>query len=151
MRTPTSVRFVTPLALALALAAAPVTADVVIPSSAFVQRCRNVAEFQTDVRVFNPTSSPVNVTPVFYDQRDRPDASRRRSRIVTVPARGQVAFDNILATLFGRPTTAPSGRSASRRRRTIIVSSCVNNVNACGNGLGTSGQWLPGIDVGQAP
>ena len=132
---------------AFALAAVTGSADVVIPSSAFSSG-QNNAEFHSDVRVFNPTNSPVNVTPVFYNQANGQTVAAPAPGFVTVPARGQVAFDNILATLFLQAkgvfgpirfeTTAP-----------IIVSSSVNNVNACGNGA-TSGQWLPGIDAGQA-
>ena len=130
-----------------ALGAGAGSADVVIPSSAFSSG-QNNAEFHSDVRVFNPTNSPVNVTPVFYNQANGQTVAAPAPGFVTVPARGQVAFDNVLATLFLQAkgvfgpirfeTTAP-----------IIVSSSVNNVNACGNGA-TSGQWLPGIDVGQA-
>jgi PKD repeat protein len=134
--------------LASLVAARPLEGDVVIPSSAF-SGGQNGAEFHSDVRVFNPTNAPVNVTPVFYDQRS---GQTFTAPLQTIPARAQQSFDNILGTLFGR--TLANGAFGPIRFQTsapIIVSSGVNNVNACGTqGTSTSGQWLPGIDVGQA-
>lgn len=147
MRTPAPVRFVIPLVFALALVSTAAFADVVIPSSAFANG-QNFAEFHSDVRVFNPTNAPVNVTPVFYNQANGQTVAAPAPGTVTVPARGQVAFDNILATLFLQAKGA-FGPIRFETAAPIIVSSSVNNVNACGNGA-TSGQWLPGIDVGQA-
>jgi PKD repeat protein len=147
MRTPAPVRFVTPLVFALALVSAAGSADVVIPSSAFANG-QNFAEFHSDVRVFNPTNTPVNVTPVFYNQANGQTVLAPAPGTVTVPARGQVAFDNILSSLFLQDKGA-FGPLRFQTAAPIIVSSSVNNVNACGNGA-TSGQWLPGIDVGQA-
>jgi plastocyanin len=67
-----------------------------------------------------------------------------------VPARTQVAYDNILASLFGRALGQASfGPIRFQSTGTIIVSSGVNNVNACGSGA-VSGQWLPGLDDSQA-
>jgi PKD repeat protein len=147
MRTSAPVRFVTPLAFALALVSAAAFADVVIPSSAF-SNGQNFAEFHSDVRVFNPTNAPVNVTPVFYNQANGQIVAAPAPGTVTVPARGQVAFDNVLASLFLQAKGA-FGPIRFETAAPIVVSSSVNNVNACGNGA-TSGQWLPGIDVGQA-
>jgi PKD repeat protein len=124
----------------------PLDGDVVIPSSAF-SGGQNGAEFHSDVRVFNPTNAPVDVTPVFYDQRS---GQTFTAPLQTIPARAQQSFDNVLGTLFGRTlANAAFGPIRFATPAPIIVSSSVNNVNACGNGS-TSGQWLPGIDVGQA-
>jgi len=133
--------------LASLVAACPLEGDVVIPSSAFANG-QNFAEFHSDVRIFNPTNAPVNVTPVFYNQANGQTVAAPAPGTVTVPARGQVAFDNILATLFLQDKGA-FGPIRFATPAPIIVSSSVNNVNACGNGA-TSGQWLPGIEVGQA-
>ncbi|HEX7614395.1 MAG TPA: PKD domain-containing protein [Thermoanaerobaculia bacterium] len=135
------------VAVVFALAAGAGSADVVIPSSAFANG-QNFAEFHSDVRVFNPTNAPVNVTPIFYNQANGQAVAAPAPGTVTVPARGQVAFDNVLATLFLQAKGA-FGPIRFGTTAPIIVSSSVNNVNACGNGA-TSGQWLPGIDVGQA-
>ena len=148
MRTPTSVRFVTPLALTLALAAASARADVVIPSSAF-STGRNNAEFHSDVRVFNPTNSPINFTPIFY----RSDAGGNvlntvQMPIVTIGPREQLAYDNVLHSLFGQ-SIGVFGPISFQTSDTLLVSSGVNNVNGCGNGS-VSGQWLPGIDTSAA-
>ena len=65
----------------------------------------------------------------------------------TIPARTQQSFDNILGTLFGK--TLDDGAFGPIRFQTsgtVIVSSSVNNYNACGNGA-VSGQWLPGLDA----
>ncbi|MDL2716360.1 MAG: PKD domain-containing protein [Acidobacteriota bacterium] len=129
------------------LASGAGTADVVIPSSAF-SAGQNSAEFHSDVRVFNPTNAPVNVTPVFYNQANGQTVAAPAPGFVTVPARGQLAFDNVLATLFLQ-AKGVFGPIRFQTPAPIIVSSGVNNVNSCGNGS-TSGQWLPGIDVGQA-
>ena len=57
-----------PVLLALVLAGAlPAAADVVIPSSAFSGGA-NDAQFQSDVGIFNPGSTPATVTPFLYDQ-----------------------------------------------------------------------------------
>ena len=142
MRTPASLRFVTPLALILVLAAASARADVVIPSSVY-RRGAGGAEFRSDVRVFNPTASPINYTPVLYDQ---VSGQTLAAPLQTIPARTQQSFDNIVGTLFGK--TLADGAFGPIRFQTsgvILVSSSVNNYNACGNGA-VSGQWLPGID-----
>ncbi|MFI5119193.1 MAG: PKD domain-containing protein [Thermoanaerobaculia bacterium] len=148
MRTPTSVRFVTPFVLTLALAGAAARADVVIPSSAFSSG-RNSAEFHSDVRVFNPTNSPIDFTPIFY----RSDAGGNvlntvQMPVVTIGPRVQIAYDNVLQTLFGQ-SLGVFGPILFQSAGKLLVSSSVNNVNACGNGS-VSGQWLPGIDVGSA-
>ncbi len=146
MRTPSSARFVAPLALALVLAAAAARADVVIPSSVF-RRGTGGAEFRSDVRVFNPTSSPINYTPVLYDQ---VSGQALTAPLQTIPARTQQSFDNIVGTLFGK--TLDEGSFGPIRFQTsgaLIVSSSVNNYNACGNGA-VSGQWLPGLDASAA-
>jgi PKD repeat protein len=122
-------------------------ADVVVPSSAFSSG-QNGAEFRTDVRIFNPTTNPVTVTPVFYNQAAGGAPIPSVPATLVIPPRTQASFDNVLESLFGqaRGVFGPIrfGTTAS-----ILVSTGVNNVNACGNGS-TSGQWLPGIDQGQA-
>ncbi len=143
MRTPASVRFVTPLALTLAFAAAAARADVVIPSTVY-RRGAGGAEFRSDVRVLNPTASPINYTPVLYDQ---VSGQTLTAPLQTIPARTQQSFDNIVGTLFGK--TLVDGAFGPIRFQTsgaILVSSSVNNYNACGNGA-ISGQWLPGLDA----
>jgi PKD repeat protein len=116
-------------------------ADVVIPSSAFASG-RNAAEFHSDVRVFNPSTSPVIFTPVFYDQSSSETITKAA---VTLPGRSQVAYDNVLSSLFGR-SVGSFGPIRFQTSSPLVVSSSVNNVNGCGNGS-VSGQWLPGIDV----
>ncbi len=135
-----------PLALLTALAA---PADVVIPSSAF-SAGRNGAEFHTDVRVFNPSStSPVLVTPFFYQS----DVNGNVVNTVGEPAfavgpREQVSFDNVLQGLFRQPLGV-FGPIRFVANAPILVSSGTNNVNGCGNGS-VSGQSIPGMDTGQA-
>ncbi len=148
MKTPTSVRSATPLALALVLAAAAARADVVIPSTAFSSG-RNLAEFHSDVRVFNPTNSPINFTPIFY----RSDAGGNvldtvQKPVVTIGPREQLAYDNVLQSLFGQ-SLGVFGPILFQTTGTLLVSSGVNNVNGCGNGS-VSGQSLPGIDTSAA-
>jgi PKD repeat protein len=143
MRTPTSVRSVTPLVLTLVLAAAAARADVVIPSSVY-RRGAGGAEFRSDVRIFNPTTAPVNVTPILYDQVSGQTITKPAE---TIPPRAQKSYDNIVGTLFGK--TLDDGAFGPIRFQTsgtVIVSSSVNNYNACGNGA-VSGQWLPGLDA----
>ncbi len=149
MRTPIFVRFVTPFTLTLALtAAAAARADVLIPSSAF-STGKNNAEFHSDVRVFNPTNSPINFTPIFY----RSDAAGNvvntvQMPVVTIGPREQLAFDNVLQGLFGQ-SIGVFGPVRFQTTDTLLVSSGVNNVNGCGNGS-VSGQSLPGIDTSAA-
>ena len=148
MGTLASVRLVTPFALTLALAASAARADVVIPSSAFSSG-RNLAEFHSDVRVFNPTSSPINFTPIFY----RSDAGGNvlntvQMPVVTIGPREQLAYDNVLQSLFGQ-SLGVFGPIRLQTAGALLVSSGVNNVNGCGNGS-VSGQWLPGIDTSAA-
>ncbi|MFI5197231.1 MAG: PKD domain-containing protein [Thermoanaerobaculia bacterium] len=134
-------------ALAL-LASGAAAADVLIPSSAF-SAGKNSAEFHSDVRVFNPTSSPVGFTPIFYGS----DAAGNVVNTVQMPfvsiaPRQQLSYNNVLQSLFNLPIGV-FGPIRFQTTGTLIVSSSVNNVNACGNGS-TSGQWLPGIDSSQA-
>ncbi len=133
-------------AAAIAILAGAASADVVIPSTVY-RRGANSAEFRSDVRVFNPTNSPVNYTPVLYDQ---VTGQTFTGPLQTIPPRTQQAFDNIVGTVFGRTLDNGSfGPIRFQTAGTIIVSSSVNNYNACGNGA-VSGQWLPGLDAGQA-
>jgi PKD repeat protein len=130
------------------LASAVASADVVVPSSAFLLG-KNSAEFHSDVRVFNPTSSPVGFTPVFYSS----DAAGNVLNTIQMPfvsigPRQQLAYNNVLQSLFGLPIGV-FGPIRFQSTGTLLVSSSVNNVNSCGNGS-TSGQWLPGIDPSQA-
>ena len=69
-------------------------------------------------------------------------------RKFTIPARSQASLDNILRTLFGAGLGS-YGPIRFEATGALVVSSSVNNVNACGSGA-TSGQWLPGIDASQA-
>jgi hypothetical protein len=124
-------------------AASAARADVVIPSSAFSGGANN-AEFHSDVRIFNPTAGPVLVTPVFYSQTAGGAAVAAVPPTIAIPARTQVQYDNVLASLFGQ-SKGVFGPIRFQTSAPILVSSGVNNVNACGNGS-TSGQWLPGID-----
>src|ERR1035437_8970785 len=118
----------------------------VLPSSAF-RGGLNGAEFHTDVRILNLGTSPVTVIATLYDQASG----------TTVPApgfpvagRSQASFDNVLQSLFGKTLASGSyGPIRFDSTGSIIVSSSVNNVNACGTGA-TSGQWLPGIDATKA-
>jgi PKD repeat protein len=144
MTKPSPARSLTLLALAFAATAA--SADVLIPSTVY-RRGAGGAEFRSDVRVFNPTTSPVNYTPVLYDQ---VTGQSFTAPLQTIPARTQQSFDNIVGTLFGR--TLDNGSFGPIRFQTsgaLLVSSSVNNYNACGNGS-VSGQWLPGLDASSA-
>jgi len=123
-----------------------ISADVVIPSSVYGRGIGN-AEFRSDVRVFNPTNSPINYTPVLYDQRS---GQTLTAALQTIPARAQQSFDNIVGTLFGRTIDDGSfGPIRFQTSGTIVVSSSVNNYNACGNGA-VSGQLLSGLDASAA-
>jgi PKD repeat protein len=130
-------------ALAAAFLSTSAPADVVIPSSAFSAGANN-AEFHTDVRIFNPTTTPVAVTPIFYNQAAGGTAVGSVPPTLVIPPRTQVQYDNALSSLFGLPKGV-FGPIRFQTTAALVVSSGVNNVNACGNGS-TSGQWLPGID-----
>lgn len=131
----------------------PARADVVLLTSAFSDG-KNGAEFRTDVRVFNPSpTTPVLVTPVFYQS----DANGFVVNTVSKPAftvgpRQQVAFDNILSSLFGLEKGF-FGPIRFEAIAAVLVSSGTNNYKSCGSttpGASIAGQWIPGIDVGQA-
>jgi hypothetical protein len=118
----------------------------VLPSSAF-RGGLNGAEFHTDVRILNLGTSPVTVIATLYDQAS---GTTVPTPGFPVAGRSQASFDNVLQSLFGK-TLASGSYGPIRFDSTgpIIVSSSVNNVNACGTGA-TSGQWLPGIDATKA-
>ena len=133
----------TVLLVAFALVARAAFSDVVIPSSVY-RRGAGGAEFRSDVRVFNPTSSPINYTPILYDQ---VSGQALTAPLQTIPARTQQPFDNIVGTLFGKTLDEGAfGPIRFQTAGTLLVSSSVNNYNACGNGA-VSGQWLPGLDA----
>jgi spore germination protein YaaH len=123
--------------------ALPGAFSVVLPSSAF-RAGRSDAEFHTDVRVLNLGSAAVTVTATLYDQASGGAATAAG---FAVPGRSQAPFDNVLGALFGK-TLADGAYGPIRFDATgsIVVSSSVNNVNACGSGA-VSGQWLPGLDI----
>jgi len=126
-------------------------ADVVVPSSAYLTNVLG-DDFRTDVRVLNPGSAPIFVTPVFYRQtNDAAGISANTITVgpVTIPAGGQVAFDNILSTLFGQ-AAGVFGPIRFETAAPIFVSSATNNVNGCNHTGAVQGQWIPGIDVADA-
>ncbi len=138
------------LRLALALASAALLAhrggaDVVIPSAALVKGAGG-SEFHSDVRVFNPTASPARFVPVFYDQ---PTGATIDEAAVTIPPRTQLAYDNVLATLFGR-SPGSFGPIRFQTSAPLLVSSSVNNVNACqGGGGGQENEYHHGSAHGR--
>ncbi len=102
------------------------------------------AEFQSDVRLLNSGASAVTVTATFHDQVTGQTLS---ATPFAVEGRHQAAWNNVLQSLFGR-TLAQGSFGPIRFQSTgpVVVSSCVNNVNACGAGA-VSGQWLPGVEA----
>ena len=126
--------------------ALPVTFSAILPSSAF-RAGRNGAEFRTDVRVLNPGDAAVAVTPTFHDQAS---GAIVPAGSFAVAGRSQAAFDNVLASLFGKTLEAGAfGPIRFDATGPILVAASVNNVNACGRGA-VSGQWLPGLDASGA-
>src|SRR6185369_3206183 len=114
------------LGFVAAAAAAAARADVVIPSSVYADG-KNAALFVSDVRLFNPTDAPVLATPIFYDQTNGGAALEKPA--VTIPPRVQVAYDNVLQSLFG----LGKGHFGPIRFQTsapLVVSSSVNNLDA---------------------
>jgi len=132
----------------LALAAGrSLRADLIVPSAGYTAGAGN-ADFRTDVRVYNPTGVDVLVTPVFYRQANASAglaAATVTQGSFTVPARGQVAFDDIIGVFFGQPRGS-FGPVRFQTSAPLVVSSGTNNENGCGNGS-VSGQWIPGLDT----
>lgn len=123
----------------------PCRADVILPSSALGPG-RDGAFFRTNVRILNPGPAAATVVPVLRDQVTGETVTGAE---LSVPPRQQLAFDDVLGTLFGR--TAPSFGPVRFRTSSpaLAVSSSVENVNACGAGA-VSGQWLPGLAPSRA-
>ncbi len=115
-----------------------------LPSSAYSVGAGG-AEFHTDLRLMNPGPSAVTVTPTLYDQTS---GQAYPAAPFAVAGRSQVSYDNVLQSLFGRGPGA-YGPIRLQTSGPLIVSSVVNNVNACGAGA-VSGEWLPGLDASQA-
>ncbi len=118
----------------------------ILPSSSF-RSGLNGAEYRTDVRIMNQSSSAATVTAYFFDQVTSTTLQSNRFRI---DARNQAAFDNVLQSLFGR--TLSQGAYGPIRFEAdvpLLINASVNNVNACGSGA-VSGQWLPGISTSQS-
>ncbi len=116
----------------------------ILPSSAYSGGA-NGAEFHSDVRILNLGTAPVTIAGTFYDQSN---GETHAAAAFDVAARNQASFDNVLLTLFGRPPGS-YGPIRFQSSGPIVVSSSVNNVNACGNGA-TAGLWLPGVAASQA-
>jgi hypothetical protein len=141
-----SCRIAACLVVLLAQSRAAQAASYILPSSAY-RTGLNGAEYQTNVRLLNQGASAVTVTATFYDQ---VTSTAFPASPFQIAARSQVAFDNILQSLFGK--TLSQGAYGPIRFDTtgsILVAANVNNVNACGAGA-VSGQWLPGIAASQA-
>ncbi len=130
----------------LAQAGAAHAESYVLPSSAY-RTGANAAEYHTDVRLLNQGTNAVTVTATFYDQET---LTTFPASPFQVPARSQVAFDNILQSLFGRTLNqGPYGPIRFDATGPLLVAAGVNNVNACGS-RAVSGQWLPAIAASQA-
>ena len=118
----------------------------VLPSSAY-RTGANAAEYRTNVRLLNQGTSAVTVTATFYDQ---VTSTTFPASPFQIPARSQVAFDNILQSLFGKTLNQGAfGPIRFDATGPVLAAANVNNVNSCGTGA-ASGQWLPGIAVLQA-
>ncbi len=138
-------------ALFTLLAGSALRADVAVPSSAYLTNSLG-DDFQTNVRVFNPTNAAVLVTPVFLRQANATAgiaAGTVGAAAFSIPARGQAAFDNVLLTLFGQ-SPGVSGPILFQTPAPILVSSATNNVNGCNHTGAVQGQWIPGLDVASA-
>ncbi|MGE5346342.1 MAG: PKD domain-containing protein [Acidithiobacillales bacterium] len=137
-----------PAILVLAAAAGHVLrADVVVPSAGYTTGAGG-ADFRTNVRIYNPTGLPVLVTPVFYRQANGGagiTAATVTQGSFTVPARGQIAFDDIIGGFFNQ-ARGSFGPVRFQTSVPLVVSSGTNNENGCGNGS-ISGQWIPGLDT----
>lgn len=138
--------------LGSALAAGgPLGADVIIPSTGYSGGAPGGPDYRTDVRIYNPTGLPQLVTPIFFRQAAPGiTAATVTQGNFTVPAREQVAFDNIIGVFFNQPRGS-YGPVLFQVSAPLVVSSGTNNYNGCGNGS-ISGQWIPGLDLSlQAP
>ncbi len=132
--------------LAIPLPAPGQSSSWVLPSSSFLSGAGG-AEFRTDVRILNQATAPVTVTASFHDQTS---GQTLWSPPFSIGPRSQKAFDNVLQSLFGRVLEQGAyGPIRFDATSGIVVSSSVNNVNACGAGA-VSGMWLPGIDASLA-
>lgn len=134
--------------LGSALAArGPLGADVIIPSTGYSGGAPG-PDYRTDVRIYNPTGLPQQVTPIFYRQANLPlgiAALTVTEPTFTILAREQLAFDNIIGVFFGQPRGS-YGPVLFKVLAPLVVSSGTNNYNGCGNGS-ISGQWIPGLDL----
>ena len=114
------------------------TESYLLPSSAYLTGA-NAAEYQTNVRVLNQGTSAVTVTATFYDQRTSTTSSAGPFQI---GPRSQVAFDNILQSVFGK-TLGQAAYGPIRFDGTgpILVAANVNNSGTWVSTAGTSGTW----------
>ncbi len=135
------------LVSALAALAGRVSAEsYVLPSSSFLKGS-NDAEYRTDLRILNQGTTAVTVHATFYDQVTSAPVAAAPFRI---EARSQAAFDNVLASLFGKSLVDGAyGPIRLESTGPILAAASVNNVNACRSGA-VSGQWLPGLAVSKA-
>ncbi len=118
----------------------------VLPSSA-LRRGAGGAEFHTSVRVLNEDGAAVTVRAELHDQTS---GRTFTAQPVTLGPRSQGAWDDALASLFG--LTLDQGAFGPIRFDAdgpIVVSASVFNTKGCG-GDARTGQWLAGIEAGQA-
>jgi hypothetical protein len=123
----------------------PCRADVILPSSA-LSPGRNGAFFRTNVRILNPGPGAASVVPVLHDQVTGGTVTGAE---IIVPPRQQLRLDDVLETVFGRTPPAFGPIRFRTSSPGLVVSSSVENVNACGSGA-VNGQWLGGLDPSRA-
>lgn len=119
-------------------------ADRVAPGAARTSG-RNNAFFQTDLRLLNTSSTDATTVTVVYYPSDGPPVEAPELR---VEPRQQLAFNNVVETLFGIKTDT-TGSLRVMAPDLLDASTRTYNINDPCTG-GTFGSWIPGLLVSEA-
>jgi fibronectin-binding autotransporter adhesin len=120
---------------------APGSTRYVVPGVAALNT--GFANWQSDVRLFNPGTSPVTTTMTYYPQNNSGNPS---STSVTLNAGETKQFDNILQNLFGLNGTGGALHVDTPVATSFLVSG--RTFNQTSNG--TFGQYIPAVTPAQA-
>ena len=109
----------------------------VIPGVADINN--GIASWRSDIRLFNPTSSPVTATLTYFPQPGNTGASGTKQ--VTIPANQVMPIDNALQNLFTLTNSGGSMLVTTPASSKLIVTARTYNQTS----NGTYGQFIPAV------
>ncbi|HEX9986217.1 MAG TPA: hypothetical protein VGF69_23355, partial [Thermoanaerobaculia bacterium] len=132
-----------PLLVTPVVAGASLAKRYALPGMAYINN--GLANWQSDVRLYNSNSTPTTATLTYYPQQN-PTAAIVRE--LTLAGGEMKAFDNILNTLYGIADPVAGGQIVVSTPADTSIIATARTYNQTSNG--TYGQFIPGVTPAQS-